>query len=78
MQQFNKLIITLGVHIVINKLVMATTPKTFCFDLPKDAANNLNHKIYSIIKHNEQTIKNQVRQLFSNYKHLHDIHEQGK
>ena len=62
--------------------IITTDPKKFCFDLPKEADNNLEHEIYSIIKHDkllaEHTIKNEVRQLFSTYKHGHDIHEQGK
>ena len=55
------------VHIVYNKLVTTTEPRTFHFGLPNHADNNLEHKIDSIIKHNEllaeHTIKNEVRQL---------------
>ena len=40
-------------HIVDNKLVMTTEPKSFCFDLPKDVDNNLEHETYSIIKRNK-------------------------
>ena len=69
-------------QIEYNKLVKTTEPKTFCFDLPKDVDNNLEHETNSIIKHNElldeHTIKNKVRQLFSKYKHGNDIHEHGK
>ena len=35
------------------KLAIAMEPKTFHFDLPKDADNNFALKIDSIIKHNE-------------------------
>ena len=56
----------------VKKLVITTEPKTFHFDLPKDAGINLNYEIYSIIKLNEYlaeyTIKNRVRQLLSKYK----------
>ena len=55
----------MGECIVDNKLVITTEPKSFCFDLPKDAENNLEHEIYSIIKHKkllaEHKIKNEVR-----------------
>ena len=33
-QQFNQVIIIMGVHTVYNKLVVTT--EFFCFDLPKD------------------------------------------
>ena len=50
-----------------NKLVITIEPKSFCFDLPKDAENNLKHKTYSVIKHNklsaEHKVKDEVRQL---------------
>ena len=54
----------------------------FCFDLSKDADNNLEHGIDSIIKHNEllaeHSIKNEVRYLLSKHKHGKDTHEHGK
>ena len=72
----------MGTHIVDNKLLISTGPKNICFDLLKDADNNFNHEIYSIIKHNElldeHTIKNKFSQLLSKYKHRNDIHEHGK
>ena len=54
--------------------------KTFHFDLPKYANNNLELKTDSIIKKllAEHTIKNNVRQLLSKYKHGNYIHQQGK
>ena len=65
-----------------NRLVITTEPRTLNFDLPKDAGINLKHEIYSIMKYNEllaeYTIKNEVRQLFSKYKHGNDIHEHGE
>ena len=72
----------MGVQIEYNKLVKTTQPTTFCFHLPKDVDNNLEHETNSIIKHNEllaeHTIKNEVRQLISKFKHGNDIHEHGK
>ena len=69
----------MGVHIVDSKLSVSTEPKTFCFDLPD---NNLTQEVYSIIKHNkllaENTIKNEVRQFLTKYKHGNDIYEHGK
>ena len=43
-------ILFLGEHIVDNKLVITKEPKHYCFDLPKDADNILDHEI---IKHDE-------------------------
>ena len=34
------------------ELLITTEPKTFLFDLPKDADNNLANEIDSVIKHN--------------------------
>ena len=69
----------MGVQTGDNKLVKARGPKTFHFDLPKDAGVNLKNEIYSIIKHNEllaeHIIKNEIRQLFSKYNHGNHIHE---
>ena len=65
-----------------NQLVITTEPKTFHFDLTSDVDINLKHEIYSITKHNEflaeHTIKNEIRQLFSKYKHTNDFHKHGK
>ena len=48
-----------------NKLVKTTEPKTYRFDVTKDAGINLKHETYSIIKYNghlaEHTIKNEIR-----------------
>ena len=50
-----------------DNVVITTVPKTIHFDLFKDIAKNLKHKIDSIIKHNEflakHTIKNEIIQL---------------
>ena len=77
-QQFNQVIAIMG----DNKLVITTESKRFHFDLSKDAGINLKHEIYSIINHNEHlaehTIKNEIRQLLSNYKHGIIIHEHCK
>ena len=79
LQQFNQVIITMGVHMVNHELVITTEPKTFRFDLPKDADNNLKHEIYSILKQNELLAnKNEIRQLLSNYKHVNSIHKHRK
>ena len=65
-----------------NILVITTKSKTFHFDLPKHVGIKLKHEIHSIIKHNkllsEPTIKNEIRQLLSIYKHGNDIHEHRK
>ena len=62
-----------------NKLVIATELKTFHFDLPKDAGINFKHEIYPIIKHNEflakYTVKNEIGQFLSKYKHENNIHK---
>ena len=72
----------MGAHIEYMKLIITIASKTFCFDLPKDAYNYLEHKIDSFIKHNEllaeHTIKKKVRQLLSKYKHKNDIYEPHK
>ena len=72
----------MGVQIADNNFVITTKPKTFHFDLPKDAGINLKHEMYSIIKYNEplteNTIKNEIRQLLSKYKYGKDIHGHGK
>ena len=64
------------------KLVITAEPKTFCFDLPKDDDNNLEHGNDSIVKHNEHltehTIKTVVRPLLSKYGHWNNIHEYKK
>ena len=72
----------MGAHILYINFIIITKPKGFCFDLPKDPDYNLEHKIGSIIKHNEllvqHTIKNEVRQLLSKYKHKNNILEHRK
>ena len=59
----------MGVIIKDNKVVIITESKAIHFDLPKDF----------IIKHNEflveHTIKNQILQLLTTYKHESNIHE---
>ena len=41
LQQFNQVIITMGVIIKDNKLVIITEPKAIHFNLPKHFGNNL-------------------------------------
>ena len=69
-------------HTGENKLVITTEPKTFHFVLPKDVGNNVKHVLESIIKSNEisaeHTIKNEIRQLLSKYKHGNNIHVHEK
>ena len=69
----------MGVHIVDKNLVITTEPKAFCFELPKDVGNSLNHEIYCILKRNEylaeHTIKYEFRELLSKYRHGNDIHD---
>ena len=52
-----------------NKLVIATEPKPFHFNLPKDVGINFKNETYSLIKYSEclaeHTIKNEIRQLMS-------------
>ena len=43
----------MGAHTEYIKLIITTEPKTFCFDLPKDFDNILEHKIDFIMRHNE-------------------------
>ena len=82
LQELNQVIIIMGVHIGDNKLVITTGPRTFYFDLPKDAGINLKHNIYFIIKHKklllEHMTKNEIRKLLPIYKRGNDIHEHGK
>ena len=72
----------MGVDIGENKLTITARHKTFHFDLPKDAGNNLKHKIDSIMKHYEfvalHKIENEVMQLLSKYKHGDEIHKHRK
>ena len=69
-------------HMECIKLIITAEPKTFCLNLPKVADNNLEQVIDCFIKHNEllaeHTIKNEVIQILSKYKHGNDIHEHGK
>ena len=64
MQQFNKVIITMGVHSHKNKLLIITEPKTIYFDLPQDVITNLMQETDYMIKQNEclaeHTIKNEL------------------
>ena len=77
LQQFNQVVIIMGVTIKDNKLVIITEPKAIHFDLPIDANNNLKQEKDVIIKHNEllaeHTIKNEVCQLMYKHKHVGDI-----
>ena len=69
----------MGTHIVDNKLVMSTEPKSFRFDLPKIADNKFNQEITKDNKRlSEQTIKSEVRQLLSKHKYKNNIHEHRK
>ena len=65
-----------------NKFVMITELKTIHIDLSKDIDNNLKHEFDFIIKHNallaEHAVKNEIRQLFSKYKHGNNIHQHRK
>ena len=60
-------------YIEDNKLAIITESKTVNFDLSKDLDNNLKYEINFIIKHNkllaEHTMKNEISQLLSKYKH---------
>ena len=65
-------------HIVDNKLVKATGPKSFCFDLPKHVDKFFNYEIYSIRKDeilNEQKIKKKVSQLLTKCKLGNNLYE---
>ena len=67
-----------------DNMVITREPKTFYFasDFPKDVDKNLKHKIEFIIKYNEYSaenkIKNEISKLFSKYKHGNNIHEHRK
>ena len=47
--KITNLILIMGAHFEYIKLIIIAEPKTFCFDLPKDTDNNLEHEIDSII-----------------------------
>ena len=49
------------------KLITTTEPKTFYFDLPKNAGINLKHEIYSIIKHNEDLADHTIKMRLDSY-----------
>ena len=70
------------VQIEDNKLVITTEQKIIHFDLYKNVDNNMKHEIDSIINHNENltehTIKNEIKQFLSKYKHANGIFEHGK
>ena len=51
----------MGALIKCMKLAITTEPDTFHFDLPKDTDNNLAHEIDSIIKHNELSAENTIK-----------------
>ena len=61
---FNQVIITMGVNIKDNKLIIIAKPKTIRFDLTKDVCNDSKYEINSIKKHNEfladHLIKNEI------------------
>ena len=57
-------------HTVDNKLVITTEPKTFCFGLPKDPEHT------ELLA--EHTMKTEIRQLLSKYKHGNNIREHQK
>ena len=72
----------MGVHNENNKVVIATKQKPFHFDLPKDVDKNCKYEIHFIIKHNklsaEHAMKNNISQLSSKYKHVHNINKHRK
>ena len=67
------------VHIGDNKFVIKIGHKPFYFDLPKKSDDNLINEIHFIIQNNEllavHTIKKEIRQLLSKYKHGNNIHD---
>ena len=71
-------------RVIINgkRLIITIESKNFHFDLSKNVDNNLKHEIDFVIKHKEllaeHSIKNEIRQLLSKYKHENDIQECGK
>ena len=79
LQQFNQVIIIMGVQTGDNQIVTTTKLKAFYFDLPEDAGINLKHGIYFIMKYNKllavHTRKSEIRKLLFKYKHGNDIHE---
>ena len=52
-EQFNQVLILMGVISKDNQFVITIEPKTIYFDLLKKADNNLKREIDFIIKHNE-------------------------
>ena len=46
-----------------NKLLITKEPKTFYFDLLKDAGINLKHEIYSITKHNDRLAEHKINKM---------------
>ena len=65
-------------------MVVIRDPKVFYFDFyfPKDDDKNLKHEIEFIIKSNESSaenkIKNEIDQILSKYKHGNNIYGHGK
>ena len=55
-------------------MVVIREPRTFDFDWPKNADENLKHIIKSNESLAENKIKNEIEQLFSKYKHGNNIH----
>ena len=67
LQQFNQIIIIIGVHTGDNKLVITTESKTVHFDLSKIVGNNLKHEIDFIIKRNERLAVYTIKMKLGNY-----------
>ena len=69
-------------HIEEKKVAVLTEPKTTHFDSTEFFGNNLQHAIDSVIKYNERlaehTVKNNISQPLSKYKHGNDTHKHGK
>ena len=60
-------------------MILVRDPRTFDFDWPKDADENLKNEVEFIIKSNESLaenkIQNEIEKLFLKYKHGDNIHE---
>ena len=65
-------------------MIVIKDPKTFClnFDWPKFVDQNLKHEIELILRSNEASAQNKIRnkigQLLLKYKHGNNIQEQKK
>ena len=70
--------------IMEDNMIVISEPKTFYFnfDLPKDADKNLKHEVELMIKQNEPSaeneIKNETEQLLSKYEHGNNMYEHKK